>query len=229
MSYFGKKWRMDPTWGDFALLVLVWGYLFILAILCFRSIWWAVLLAVACYSIIIYLTFRHVRRHKDKQKDQHVNQNCAKSEIVNSKPAAEVRDVNSVYLAISQILEEVFGKYVSNSDSMKMADLRQQYEQTHNPAILASLKQVCEEYSLFTHVYLYAILGERSQNPSVANKAKSLFNEIMGYINTQNATGLENVLEQNNGWLHENIKKELGFKDIPITVTQLCKCPKKTP
>ena len=129
-----------------------------------------------------------------------------RSEIVSSKPAAEVRDVNSVYLAISQILEEVFGKYVSNSDSMKMADLRQQYEQTHNPAILASLKQVCEEYSLFTHVYLYSILGERSQNPSVANKAKSLFNEIMGYINTNNATGLENVLEQNDGWLHDNLK-----------------------
>lgn len=129
-----------------------------------------------------------------------------RSEIVSSKPAAEVRDVNSVYLAISQILEEVFGKYISNSDSMKMADLRQQYEQTHNPAILASLKQVCEEYSLFTHVYLYAILGERSQNPSVANKAKSLFNEIMGYINTNNATGLENVLAQNDGWLGENLK-----------------------
>lgn len=129
-----------------------------------------------------------------------------RSEIVSSKPAAEVRDVNSVYLAISQILTEVFGKYVSNSDSMKMADLRQQYEQTHNPAILASLKQVCEEYSLFTHVYLYSILGERSQNPSVANKAKSLFNEIMGYINTNNATGLENVLEQNDGWLHDNLK-----------------------
>lgn len=129
-----------------------------------------------------------------------------RSEIVSSKPAAEVRDVNSVYLAISQILEDVFGKYVSNSDSMKMADLRQQYEQTHNPAILASLKQVCEEYSLFTHVYLYSILGERSQNPSVANKAKSLFNEIMGYINSNNATGLENVLAQNDGWLGENLK-----------------------
>ena len=129
-----------------------------------------------------------------------------RSEIVSSKPAAEVRDVNLVYLAISQILEDVFGKYVSNSDSMKMADLRQQYEQTHNPAILASLKQVCEEYSLFTHVYLYSILGERSQNPSVANKAKSLFNEIMGYINSNNATGLENVLAQNDGWLGENLK-----------------------
>lgn len=63
MSYFGKKWKTKPTWGDFALLILVWGYLFIPLIICFWRIWWAVLLAILVYSIIIYFAYRHVKVH----------------------------------------------------------------------------------------------------------------------------------------------------------------------
>lgn len=128
-----------------------------------------------------------------------------RSEIVSSKPIMVARDVNQTYLVISQILTEVFGKFVRNSDSMRMEELRNTYESTHNPAVLASLKEVCEEYSLFTHIYLYAILGERSQNPAVANKAKSLFSEIMGYLNANNAQGLKSTLEMNDDWLAMNL------------------------
>lgn len=64
MSYFGKKWQKDPTWGDFAQLVLLWGYLFIPAIICFRRVWWALLLSMVGYSIVIYLAYRHVKLHK---------------------------------------------------------------------------------------------------------------------------------------------------------------------
>ena len=127
------------------------------------------------------------------------------SEIVSSKPIMVARDVNQTYLVISQILTEVFGKFVRNSDSMRMEELRNTYESTHNPAVLASLKEVCEEYSLFTHIYLYSILGERSQNPAVANKAKSLFSEIMGYLNANNAQGLKSTLEMNDDWLAMNL------------------------
>ena len=129
-----------------------------------------------------------------------------RSEIVSSKPIMVARDVNQTYLVISQILTEVFGKFVRNSDSMRMEELRNTYESTHNPAVLASLKEVCEEYSLFTHIYLYAILGERSQNPAVANKAKSLFSEIMGYLNANNAQGLKSTLEMNDDWLAMNLE-----------------------
>lgn len=129
-----------------------------------------------------------------------------RSEIVSSKPIMVARDVNQTYLVISQILTEVFGKFVRNSDSMRMEELRNTYESTHNPAVLASLREVCEEYSLFTHIYLYAILGERSQNPAVANKAKSLFSEIMGYLNTNNAHGLKSTLEMNDDWLAMNLE-----------------------
>lgn len=79
MSYFGKKWRNNPIWSDFASLVLLWGYLFIPAIFIFglRQIWWALLLAVAGYSIVIYLTYKHVKQHKDKQEVKLANQNAA--------------------------------------------------------------------------------------------------------------------------------------------------------
>ena len=65
MSYFGKKWRNNPTWSDFASLVLLWGYLFIPAIFIFglRQIWWALLFAILAYSIIIYFAYRHVKVH----------------------------------------------------------------------------------------------------------------------------------------------------------------------
>ena len=68
MSYFGKKWKTNPTWGDFVVLVGVWGYLFIPLVICFRKIWWVVLLAILLYSIIIYFTYRHVQVHKTKKK-----------------------------------------------------------------------------------------------------------------------------------------------------------------
>ena len=133
-----------------------------------------------------------------------------KSEIIEAKPIMQARDENQVYLAISQILSEVFGKFIKNADSIRMEELRKSYEESNNPALLESLKDICEKYSLFTHMYLYAILGNRAQNASVANKAKSLFSEMMGYLNSSNITALKNLLEQNDDWMGENLKATGG-------------------
>jgi hypothetical protein len=44
----------------------------------------------------------------------------------------------------------------------------------------------------------------------VANKAKSLFSEMMGYLNSSNITALKNLLEQNDDWMGENLKATGG-------------------
>jgi len=133
-----------------------------------------------------------------------------KSEIIEAKPIMQARDENEVYLVISQILPDVFGKFIKNADSIRMAELRQSYEESKNPAILESLKEVCHKYGLFIDMYLYAILGNRAQNAIIANKAKSLFSEMMGYLNSGNITAIKNLLLENNDWLGENLKDAGG-------------------
>ena len=133
-----------------------------------------------------------------------------RTEIVRSKPIMEVRDVNTPYLVISQILTEVFGKFIRNSDIVKMKEYCAAYEGSHDPAVLENLKDVCNEYSLFIHIYLYAILGERSQDPAVANKAKALFNDIMNHLNNSNIQAVRNILDMNDAWMDSSLKALRG-------------------
>ena len=128
-----------------------------------------------------------------------------RAEIVNSKPIMEARDENEVYLIISQILTSVFGKFIKNSDSTRMEELRNSYNASHNPSILESLKDICDSYGILINVYHYALLGDHANNPSVANRAKSLYDEMMTCLNNHNVAGLRDLLENNNGWLEMNL------------------------
>lgn len=141
-------------------------------------------------------------KHRDDMDEEW---KTIRSEIVRSKPAAEARVENSEYLVISQILMDVFGKFIKNYDSDRMAELCAEYKRTNNPSVLARLKDICDEYGLLIAVYFYAILGERAQTPQVANKAKALFNDMMNNLNIGNIGAVNNILSENNDWLAMNL------------------------
>lgn len=129
-----------------------------------------------------------------------------RAEIVSAKPIMEAKDENQVYLIISNILIKEFGKFIKNSDLVKIQELQAAYDTTQSPTVLESLKLVCNKYGLFTHIYLYSLLGKQAEDPAVANKATTLYNTIIGYLNAQNAQAIKELLDSNDDWMQSNLK-----------------------
>lgn len=121
--------------------------------------------------------------------------------IVSARSDIKQRRENEVYIIISKILVDVFGKFINPSDASQMQSLANDYELNHNEGSLNTLEGLCHQYGLLTDIYLYAMLGERASDSGVSNKAKSLFKQMMADLGNHDIENVREAVEENNAWL----------------------------
>lgn len=147
-----------------------------------------------------------VDKINSKQRDEMDEEwNSMKDNIVAARSSFKQKNQNEVYIVISRILSDVFGRFINPSDASQMKSLANDYEVNHNENSLNALEGICNQYGLLIDVYLYAILSEKSSDPSVSNKAKSLFKQMMADLGNHDVNMVRQTLEENNNWLHNEL------------------------
>ena len=64
-------------------------------------------------------------------------------------------------------------------------------------AAIEKLNDLTEKYGLFTHGYMFNIVGHDSSDPVRANKALVVFNQFMAALNEHNVAKAREILDAN--------------------------------
>lgn len=129
-------------------------------------------------------------------------------------------DPNTVYADIAKILLDNFGRFIRDEDKNTM---RAELAKVETPATpmakneaLEKLEKLTDRYGLFTHGFLFNIVGHNSSDPNKANRAFVVYNKFMAALNEHNVEQARNILSAN-----EDLLTGLGPIDITGRTTDI--------
>ncbi len=123
--------------------------------------------------------------------------------VTNASQVAKASDGddNDVILIIAQILLQNFGRFMKEEDKNAIRAELSNVQNASNPmvkqAAIEKLNDLTEKYGLFTHGYMFNIVGHDSSDPVRANKALVVFNQFMAALNEHNVAKAREILDAN--------------------------------
>lgn len=140
------------------------------------------------------------------------------NQVSNAARVANVTDDDdsAIQVFIASILIQNFGKFISEEDKVFMQRLIDKLKTTNNPIeksdAFSRLEKLSENYSLFTHGFMFKILGNDESDPVIANKALIVYNQFMVALNNQDLDLACDILASNNSLLEGlNLRMVGGF------------------
>ena len=134
--------------------------------------------------------------------------------ISNAAQSANTDDDNNdgVILIIATILLENFGRFMKEDDKKSMRELISKIKDSSSSIekndSLSKLDELNEKYGLFTHGYMFNIIGHDNDDPVRANKALVVFNQFMAALNNDEVEKARDILSTNSNLLEG---RNIGF------------------
>ena len=122
-------------------------------------------------------------------------------------PVSQKRNPKEVFYNIAQILLNVFGAFLRPQDANKLKSVVEAYDIFKNENDLDAMEEIVNHYGVLIDVYLYNILAHNATEPTVANKADSLYKQMMNDLNNHNVDSVRNALQANDDFLQKNLKR----------------------
>ena len=111
----------------------------------------------------------------------------------------------NVYAIIAKIQLENFGRFMRDEDKSAMRSELAKVENATTPMAkneaLGKLEELTDKYSLFTHGFLFNIVGHNANDPANANKALVVFNQFMAALNAGDVDKARELLAANESLL----------------------------
>lgn len=109
---------------------------------------------------------------------------------------------DSVYVIITKILLDNFGRFIREEDKSAMRRELTNYENANatpmeRNEIAKRLEELSDKYGLFVHGFLLNISGHDDSDPVRANKALVAFNQFMAALNEGNVSKAREILSAN--------------------------------
>lgn len=108
---------------------------------------------------------------------------------------------DSVYVIITKILLDNFGRFIREEDKSAMRRELTNYENASTPMskneIANKLEELTDKYGLFIHAFMLNISGHDNSDPVRANKALVAFNQFMAALNEGNINKAREILDAN--------------------------------
>lgn len=109
---------------------------------------------------------------------------------------------DSVYVIITKILLDNFGRFIREEDKSAMRRELTNYENANatpmeRNEIAKRLEELSDKYGLFVHGFLLNISGHDDSDPVRANKALVAFNQFMAALNESNVSKAREILSAN--------------------------------
>ena len=108
---------------------------------------------------------------------------------------------DSVFVIITKILLDNFGRFIKEEDKSAMRRELTNYETATTPmaknAIADKLEELTDKYGLFVHAFLLNISGHDDSDPVRANKALVAYNQFMAALNEGNVQKAREILDAN--------------------------------
>ncbi len=155
------------------------------------------------------------RINSKKRDDMDPEWTTIKSDLESRIPVVESHNQKEVFFNIAQILLDVFGHFLRPQDANRLKGLIDSYSFSKSESDLDAMEEITSNYGLLIDVYLYTILAHRATDPVVANKAESLYKQMMNDLNNHNVDSVKTTLKANNAFLNENLDR-LGGGGIDI-------------
>ena len=124
------------------------------------------------------------------------------SSVQSATTAATTKEEgDSVYVIITKILLDQFGKFIREEDKSAMRRELTKYEDASSPMekneIANKLEELSDNYSLFISGFLLNISGHDESDPVRANKALVAYNQFMAALNEGNVQKARDILDAN--------------------------------
>lgn len=124
------------------------------------------------------------------------------SSVQTAKTKATTKEEgDSVFVIITKILLDNFGRFIREEDKSAMRRELTNYENACTPMskneIANELEELTDKYGLFVHAFLLNISGHDKSDPVRANKALVAFNQFMAALNEGNINKARDILDAN--------------------------------
>lgn len=124
------------------------------------------------------------------------------SSVQTAKTKATTKEEgDSVFVIITKILLDNFGRFIREEDKSAMRRELTNYENACTPMskneIANKLEELTDKYGLFIHAFMLNISGHDNSDPVRANKALVAFNQFMAALNEGNINKAREILDAN--------------------------------
>lgn len=124
------------------------------------------------------------------------------SSVQTAKTKATTKEEGeSVFVIITKILLDNFGRFIREEDKSAMRRELTNYENACTPMskneIANKLEELTDKYGLFIHAFMLNISGHDNSDPVRANKALVAFNQFMAALNEGNINKAREILDAN--------------------------------